>query len=198
MLSELEYFSSQGKISDPGKYKNTFSGIPDEISEICGLIQGLIIHAHWIEKHGIKRDENRKFTELQFRSVSEILKAMFSRNSAPLNIPRAPQDRITSTCRDFSLLLCSILRTKGIPARLRCGFANYFETYHFEDHWICEYWDKSKERWVMVDAQLDEFQINRLKISFNPLNVPNDCFLTAGESWLKYRNENIDPNKFGV
>lgn len=23
-------------------------------------------------------------------------------------------------------------------------------------------------------------------------------FLTAGESWLKYRKENIDPNKFGV
>lgn len=198
MLSELKYFASHGTISDPGKYKNTFKDIPDEPSEICSLIQGLLIHAFWIERYGIKRDENRKFTELQSRSVSEILGTIFSRNSAPLNTPRDPQERITSTCRDFSLLFCSILRSKGISARLRCGFASYFEPDHFEDHWINEYWDKNKERWIMVDAQLDELHIKQLKIKFNPLDVPSDCFLTAGESWLKYRKENIDPNKFGV
>lgn len=198
MLTELEYFASHGMISNPGKYKNKLKGIPDEPSEICSLIQGLLIHAFWIGIYGIKRDENRKFTELQSRSVSEILETIFSRNSAPLNIPRDPQERITSTCRDFSLLFCSILRSKGIPARLRCGFANYFEPDHFEDHWICEYWDNNNEGWVMVDAQLDDLQTKQLNIKFNPLDVPGDCFLTAGESWLKYRKENIDPNKFGV
>ena len=96
------------------------------------------------------------------------------------------------------MLLCSILRTKGIPARLRCGFANYFEPDHFEDHWICEYWDKIRESWVMVDAQLDELHTKQSKIKFNPLDIPGGCFLTAGESWLKYRKENIDPNMFGV
>ena len=50
----------------------------------------------------------------------------------------------------------------------------------------------------MVDAQLDGSHTKQLKIQFNPLDVPTDYFLTAGESWLKYRNENIDPNKFGV
>ena len=198
MLSELEYFASHGMISDPGKYKNKLKDVDDEPSEICGLVQGLLIHAFWIEKYGIKRNENRKFTELQSRSVREILEIIFFRNSASLKIPRDPQERITSTCRDFSLLLCSILRSKGIPARLRCGFASYFEPDHFEDHWICECWDKNKERWVMVDAQLDDLQTEQLKIKFNPLDVPSDCFLTAGESWLKYRKENIDPNKFGV
>ncbi len=198
MSSEIEYFAAHGTISDPGKYKDSFKGIPDEPSEICSLIQGLLIHTFWIEKYGIKIDEKRKFTELQTRSVSEMLETIFSINSAPLNIPRDPQERITSTCRDFSLLLCSILRSKDIPARLRCGFASYFEPDHFEDHWICEYWDKSGESWVMVDAQLDELHIKQLKIKFNPLDVPGDCFFTAGESWLKYRNENIDPNMFGV
>jgi hypothetical protein len=96
------------------------------------------------------------------------------------------------------LLFCSILRSKGIPARLRCGFASYFEPDHYEDHWICEYWDKNKEGWVKVDTQLDDLHTKHLKIKFNPLDVPGDCFLTAGESWLKYRKENIDPNKFGV
>jgi hypothetical protein len=198
VLSELEYFASHGTISDPGKYKDSFNHISDKPSEICSLIQGLLIHSFWIERYGIKRGENRRFTELQSRSVSEILSTIFSKNSAPLDIPRDPQERVTSTCRDFALILCSILRSKGVPARLRCGFAGYFEPDHFEDHWICEYWDKNKERWVIVDAQLDDLQTKQLKIKFNPFDVPSDCFLTAGKSWIKYRKENIDPNKFGV
>src|SRR6516165_7569409 len=28
----------------------------------------------------------------------------------------------------------------------------------FEDHWVCEYWNGAEERWVLVDAQLDELQ----------------------------------------
>jgi hypothetical protein len=198
VLTELDFFASHGMISDPGKYRNFFDSISDDPSEICSLVQGLLIHSFWIERYGIKRDENRKFAELQSRSVSEILGTIFFRNSAPFDNPRNPQERVTSTCRDFSLLLCSILRSKGVPARLRCGFADYFEADHFEDHWICECWDKNKQRWVMVDAQLDDLHIKQLKINFNPFDVPGDCFLTAGESWLKYRRENIDPNKFGV
>ena len=49
-----------------------------------------------------------------------------------------------------------MLRHRRIPARLRCGFAAYFDRGRWEDHWICEYWRPAEGRWCRVDAQLDE------------------------------------------
>jgi hypothetical protein len=38
-------------------------------------------------------------------------------------------------------MLRAILRSKAIAARLRCGFADYL-TDGWEDHWVCQYWDR--------------------------------------------------------
>ena len=95
-------------------------------------------------------------------------------------------------------MLCSLLRHQGVPARARCGFGAYFAANHYEDHWICEHWNEKEERWVMVDAQLDTFQREKLKIKFDPLDVPNDQFLTGGKAWLMCRAGKADPDQFGI
>jgi len=46
------------------------------------------------------------------------------------------------------------MRHKGIPSRVRCGFANYFERGKHVDHWVAEYWLASEHRWLLVDAEL--------------------------------------------
>ena len=38
-------------------------------------------------------------------------------------------------CRDFSTMLCTVLRYQNTPARARCGFGAYFLPDHYEDHW---------------------------------------------------------------
>jgi hypothetical protein len=50
----------------------------------------------------------------------------------------------------------------------------------------------------MVDAQLDAFQRDKLGIEFDPLDVPNDQFLTGGTAWLMCRNNKADPDQFGI
>ena len=50
----------------------------------------------------------------------------------------------------------------------------------------------------MVDAQLDAFQVETLKIDFNPLDVPPDRFITGGNAWLMCRRGEQDPDKFGI
>jgi len=50
----------------------------------------------------------------------------------------------------------------------------------------------------MVDAQLDQFQVERLKISFDPLDVPRDKFLPGGRAWSICRSGQADPDKFGI
>ena len=93
-------------------------------------------------------------------------------------------------------MLCAMLRHQGVPARARCGFARYFEPNHFEDHWVCECWQG--ERWVMVDPQLDALQRDRLGISFDPLDVPDDQFLTGGKAWEMCRAGKVNPDAFGI
>ena len=65
--------------------------------------------------------------------------------------------RLAGRCRDYTVSLVAILRAKGIPARARIGFGAYFNPGYFEDHQVCEYWNQVQRRWVLVDAQLDDF-----------------------------------------
>jgi hypothetical protein len=108
------------------------------------------------------------------------------------------QIRQVGNCRDFSLLLTAILRQQGIPARARCGFGKYFLPEHFEDHWVCEYWNADKNRWILVDSQLDALQVEILDILFDPLDVPSNQFITGGQAWLMCREGIANPDQFGI
>jgi hypothetical protein len=90
------------------------------------------------------------------------------------------------------------LRAKGVPARARCGFGAYFNAGHFEDHWVCEYWNAAVARWVLVDAQIDELQRAKLNPDFDVLDVPRDRFVIAGDAWAQCRAGEADPSTFGI
>jgi hypothetical protein len=116
----------------------------------------------------------------------------------PLTAARLNEKKIVGNCRDFSVTLASMLQSKGIPARPRCGFGAYFMPNHFEDHWVCEYWYDAEQRWILVDAQMDELQRNVLKISFSTLDVPRDQFIVGGAAWKMCRSGQANPDQFGI
>jgi hypothetical protein len=122
----------------------------------------------------------------------------FELDPSPLSVARPLEKRIVGNCRDFSLSLASLLQAQGVPARPRCGFGAYFMPEHYEDHWVCEYWNEAEARWVLVDAQLDELQKDVLGISFDTLDVPRDQFLVGGAAWKLCRSGQADPNQFGI
>ncbi len=94
-------------------------------------------------------------------------------------------------------MLCGLLRHRGVPARVRCGFAAYFRAGPWEDHWICEYWLQGERRWRQVDAQLDDVLTKHLGIGFDPTDLPADMFLSAGDAWLRCRSGQADAAGFG-
>ena len=95
-------------------------------------------------------------------------------------------------------MLTAILRHKGIPARARCGFGTYFVPNHYEDHWVCEYWNTAQSRWVLVDAQLDDLMLDILKPDFSPLDTPRDRFIVGGKAWQLCRSGTANPDDFGI
>ena len=193
----LDYYASPGPMTEPEKYSNLFENLPVEISELRRLVQGLIIHIFWAKRYGVELPEERQ-QETQLRHVAKMLKRIQELDDQPLTVERPLENRLVGNCRDFSTLLCTILRHHGVPARARCGFGTYFEPGWYEDHWVCEYWNANENRWILVDAQLDDFQYEDLKIEFDPCDLPRDQFLTGGKAWQLCRAEKADPDRFGI
>lgn len=197
MDSTLTYFSEQGSMSDPGAYVSLYEALPTSIAELVKLVQGVTIHVFWTERYGFKAPPER-MAELQLRSMERRLARTLELDSRPLTATRSVDKKLLGNCRDHSLLLVSMLRHQGIPARARCGFGAYFMPNHFEDHWVVEYWNVAQARWILVDAQLDELQRDVLKINFDPLDVPRNQFIVGGKAWQMCRSGEQDADKFGI
>jgi hypothetical protein len=192
----VRYYLAQGPFTDPRDEVGFYEGLPPDVASLRDVVQGLLIHPFWAQRYGVQLTEDRE-GELELRSVPEKLRQIRKLYDAPLTKQRPPSLRLVGNCRDYSVLLCSMLRHQGVPARARCGFATYFAPNHFEDHWVCEY-RNDEGRWVMVDAQLDEVQRIRLGVRFDALDVPRDQFILGGRAWQMCRAGEAQPQQFGV
>jgi hypothetical protein len=173
------------------------AGLPNAIAELVKVVQGLLVHIFWAERYGLNLPPERK-DEVNLRDFSKKFPRLTQLDPAPITTPRPLEKRLVGNCRDFSNFLAVFLKSKGIPARARCGFGAYFMPGTYEDHWVTEYWDSSLGRWIMVDAQLDDLQKATLKIKFDTLDVPSYQFVTGGKAWLLCRAGQADPQKFGI
>ena len=69
------------------------------------------------------------------------------------------------------------VRTGRATSPARCGFAGYFQTGKWVDHWIVEHW--AGERWQVLDAQIDDFQREVTGLEPDPSDLPVGYFLTG-------------------
>lgn len=194
----LDYYGLQSSFSDPGEYLSSFEKLPNGMEELCNIIHGLIIHRDNTEDlYGFKPSLT-ECEEVNTRYVKDILKKILRKNDSPFILKRDPRKRFFGSCRDFALMLCSILRFKKVPARLRCGFSAYFEPGLYWDHWVCEYWNKNK--WTLVDPEVGEKERQGYGVSstLNIVDLPRDQFLTAGQAWNIFRTGKENPNLFGA
>jgi Transglutaminase-like superfamily len=194
----LTHYATPGRMTDLAEVPaESFDGLPDEPRALCRTVQGLIVHEFWAHAYGFDVPESR-LDSFQTRSAAEMTAYIFRLNSAPLAVARPVEQRMVGNCRYFSTLSCALLRRAGIPARARCGFADYFEPGRFVDHWVTEYWDGAEGRWVRIDAQLDTVQRAALTPAFNTEDQRPGPFLPAGEAWQQCRRGAADPATFGI
>jgi hypothetical protein len=193
----LDFYKTHGRMSDPGPHIAMLDSIPDDPGKLRLTVQNCLIHLHWLEAYGIKQTE-KHWREASLRSMSEKLSHLRELGYQSVNGQTTYKERLVGTCRDYSVFVCSLLRHKGIPARPRCGFGCYFESGKFIDHWICEYWDAEQKRWIMMDAQLDQLQLEKLNIGFDPAHIPEDRFIFGGAAWRLCREQKVDSSLFGI
>jgi hypothetical protein len=194
----LDYYREPKGITRIKKHKKFIRWLTDDVDAIYRVVQGILVHDNWLHHYGISLTPEQVYDQKSW-SMEALLNRAVKLDKRSLAIARSPEKRVIGCCREFATLFCAILRHKGIPARSRCGFATYLApSGHYEDHWICEYWDGDEERWIRVDPQIDPFQQSLISADFSPLGVPDSRFLTAGQAWQMCRKHEADPERFGI
>jgi hypothetical protein len=199
MTADLEFYATPGPMTATATIDPVlFDGLPTSASGLCGVSTGLFVHEYLASMYGVTNAEQRT-DELERRTIGELIDVLVSLDgSRPLREPRSPGHRAIGNCRQFSLMTCALLRRAGIPARVRAGFADYFGSDTWTDHWIIERWDADRTRWVRTDPQLDEIQQEQFGYTFDPMHVPPDRFLTGAEAWQRCRRGDDSPQRFGI
>ncbi len=188
MLSKNEamnFYSRYGKNTDPGEFAHLYAGLPESLEDLCKLIKTQLIHPVEVKKYADVLPEGRTREDTDFYSVNDVLAELVLRNPRGLTMERAPAERLVLSCRFQAMLLASMMKSRGIPARVRVGFGGYLapESGKHFDHWITEIWNERKSRWIFVDPGVQ-------RIDF-------DEFELARDVWLDARAGKVDPQKYG-
>jgi excinuclease ABC subunit A len=184
-------------MTDPREHGDMLAALPDDVPGLVRVAQGVLIHPFCVKLYHVQLSPRQR-EEVFLRSVAQMLGRMREFDPTPLTVAREPSQQLVGNCRDHAVLCVALLRQQGIPARLRVGFASYLSESKNDDHWVTEYWDAERERWVLIDPQLDDVQRDAFKIDFDPLDM-RFCnqFYTGGQAWQLCRSGQAKASQFG-
>ena len=186
----LDHYRRQTVFSTAGDLASLYDDLPDDIARLCAVVQGTVLHMFWIgeKTYGITHEQlktaGRKIcVEFSYSSAEELLRNIIELDDRPLTEPREPGSRSVGCCRDYALMLASILRHKGVPARVRTGVALHFvapEGRLIEDHYVTEHWNVAEERWQLTDPQIDDVQRPAIREGLDTVDLPRMSSSRAG------------------
>ncbi|MFA6888512.1 MAG: hypothetical protein WC254_03375 [Candidatus Woesearchaeota archaeon] len=205
---KLSFYSEFSMYTNPGLYKPLLKKLPLNIKKIGDLVRGNIIHRSTLADGNTGTNVDKKFGDMTqvpwYRqpeddilvTASAMLAELYRRDKRGFVKTRKEKDKLVLTCRFVSILVASILKSKGIPCRVRAGHADYFDMGVLgkvsTDHWLNQYWDFKQERWITIDVD-GSWSLND---KFDPYDMPLGTFDFPANAWLQIRNGKDDPNRF--
>lgn len=196
----LDHFLQYGPFTYPGLYNTNLKSLPDDPQKIGELIRRNFIHRTTLKAGNTGTNADMKYGDMtrvpwwrqaeddNFPTTSAMLAELLRRDSRGLVEDRTVENKLVLTCRYVSILFASILKSKGIPARVRSGFANYFEGQSVAwDHWINQYWSSKENRWITVDIDASWHNTG-----FDMYDIPSEKFDWSADTWLAVRANQKD------
>ena len=184
--SILDFYCQYSSYTNPGKYEYLYENLPDSLPALCQLIKKQFMHivAEYPSYKDVMPSDSR-YDMTKYATIESILATLYHKDSNGLTLNRKPEDRLVFSCQNYALMLASMLKYKGIPARVRYGHATYLIPDFHASHTICEVWNKTEKRWMLVDPNVNMIDFSRDKFDF------------SNEAWLQMQNGEIDPSQFG-
>lgn len=182
----LEIHRQYGPLTDPGKYSFLYSGLPQSTEGLTSLIKKQLIHPFDAGQFLDQLPKDVSIEDRKFPSVERMLEILVNRDPEGLSSDRKPGDRLIVACVHHSLLFASILKHRGIPVRIRFGFATYIggNSDYRVSHAICEVWDTQKKKWLLVDPDRRIVDLSRSRFEF------------AGQAWERLRDNRIHKDRY--
>ncbi len=202
--SLLNHYRSFSLFTFPGLYQELLQrDLPTDIAEAGRLLKRQIIHKITLYTGRKGSRVNPAYGDMSkvpwyrqgeddyFPTAAAMLAELYRRDPRGFVPDRAEEHKLILTCRFVAILMASILKSRGIPARVRAGYAPYIPSDYIEDHWITQYWHAPSRRWITIDA--DTSLESR---PFDPFDMPLDAFDFAANAWLGMRSGSKDPNVY--
>lgn len=200
----LNFYLQTSMFTNYGAYKEYYRSLPNDMEELTALLLEQTIHRTELIRSSIKMNETgfcadgvaRFYPWWGYRSHDDILltapaiMAELNRlDSRGVFHGREIDKKVVITCRYVAIWLASILKAKGIPTRVRSGFASYFTSNgKLVDHWIIEYYNSKEDRWVICDPDLDS--------GLGHTDMKKEDFGWIAKIWLDVRSGKDDMNRY--
>jgi len=190
----LDYYATPGRFTTLDDSEVS----ADNVHDVVKIVQGVLVYDTVAQAFYGAQLSDQQADAINERDSARLLALVKSVDPSPLDEPRPPANRVGARCHAFSRMTVALLRAAGIPARARCGFGTYFRPGWYEDHWVAEYWSASDNRWVMVDAQLDDTWRRIMGFTDDPFSISPTQFVTAGHAWQAWRRGELDAGRCGL
>jgi len=183
----LSLYTQYSIYTDPGEYEYLYKNLPDSLPELCSLIKAQFIHPYSeLPRYREQIPQERWNEAYRYPDVRTILKGLVTLDSAGIVNKRRPEARLVLGCNQNAILLASVMKYRGIPARVRSGHAAYIASGFHVSHTVCEVWNNKEARWMLVDPSMDMVDFNR------------ELFDFSNELWLKLQKGEINPDLYGI
>jgi hypothetical protein len=180
--STTDFYRQPSPTSDLGRHAALVLDLPAEAAALGTVVRGLLIHNFAAKTRGLRFSAAR-MSHMQTVGAAAIVDNVIKLDPSPLEVKRPVERRMVGFCYHFALLHCALLRARGTPARVRCGFAGYFEARRWIDHWVVEYWDGGS--WRLIDPQVGRD------------NLTPDDFKSGIRAWDQCRRGASTPASYG-
>src|SRR5688500_12665531 len=133
-------YISHSPMSTPGHYAYLFDDLPSDIDALHRVFNHVFIHIWQTKRWTVPTNGKLDYAT---RTVEAVLKRVLEYSDATLTKQRPRQKQFIGDCRHSALLLCSMLRHQGIPARVRQGYCQYIsdDGLKYQHHVITQYWN---------------------------------------------------------
>jgi hypothetical protein len=194
---QVDHWRSQSGVTFLGSFTcEAIDKVPSDTSSLREVSRELVAHYMGASDGSSGLITGDRLKEADLRYADRMFNRLLEIGIPNLNRKRRSEERIAGCCRDFAVLFVAMARHKGIPSRVRVGYATYFQPGWYLDHVIAEIWDMNLKRWKLVEPEISESIFTRG--NFDPLDVPPEKFVTGPRAWLAARSGQVDPEKFVV
>lgn len=202
----FDHYRAFSQFTYPGLYQERLQhDLPAGIGQLGRLVKQQVIHSGTLSagREGVQTNPAygnirevpwyRQGEDDYFPTAAAILAELYRRDPRGFVADRAVENKLIITCRFVAILMATILKSRGIPARVRAGYAPYIRPDGMEDHWITQYWHAPEERWITIDADT-----SLEKRPFDPFDMPPGTFGFAADTWLAAREGRQDANAYAM